>query len=468
MSARLISITMFLWLLTMAAAQLAAQCPASGHPLSETELIGLVRTGAPARVEQLVAGCGIAFEPTADALARLHSAGASADILDAVRASKDPDATLWESIMNSQDPKVFADYLSRYPHGQFAEAARQKYRALVELAIRADMERLLDARQWDAADEKIQDLLRSVSEDDDIRTWRQRVTEGRAADERTAEQSAWESVRDSQEQGRLRQFLRDYPSGQHAAAAQKRLDDLIAAALKPPPPAPVLTAPRAIAPSPPRPATAKVNAKDGLTYSWIPPGAFTMGCSSGDAQCIAVEKPAHAVTITKGFWLGQTPVTQRAFERLMAQNPSRAKGPDLPVTVDWGLAKAYCDAAGGRLPTEAEWEYAARAGSAAVRYGDVDGIAWYSANSGGQAHDVGKKLANAFGLYDMLGNVSQWVADWFGPYQAAAQSDPSGPATGQWRTKRGAPATYDAGDVRVSFRNSALPGGLFGFRCAVE
>jgi formylglycine-generating enzyme required for sulfatase activity len=253
--------------------------------------------------------------------------------------------------------------------------------------------------------------------------------------------------------------------------------------------------------SPLAPVTKAVNPKDGLTYVWIPPGRFMMGCSPGDAECSDHEKPAHEVTITRGFWLGQTPVTQRAYQRVDRQDPSYVKGPNLPVEmVSSDNAKAYCTAIGGRLPTEAEWEYAARAGSTGARYGDLNEIAWYQGNSGGKTHEVGQKLPNAFGLYDMLGRVWQWVADWVGDenqsgkiisikcsphdgcpqsrvadwdgnYKPGAQTDPSGAESGEVRALRGGAWNYDPGVVRVSYRGARWPGDSsdsIGFRCAVD
>ena len=206
----------------------------------------------------------------------------------------------------------------------------------------------------------------------------------------------------------------------------------------------------------------KMNSKDGLTYVWIPPGKFQMGCSPGDAACDDNERPVHEVTIVRGFWLGQTPVTQQAYQRVVGKNPSGHAGPNLPVEyVDWSEAQAYCVAIGGRLPTEAEWEYAARAGSTGARYGNLDEIAWYAANSGGQSHEVAQKPANAFGLYDMLGNVWQWVADWFGPYPSVA-------AAGQLKENRGGSWGTAVNMVRASYRGFVEPthrGGKLGLRC---
>ena len=244
--------------------------------------------------------------------------------------------------------------------------------------------------------------------------------------------------------------------------------------------------------------TEKVNAKDGLRYVWIPAGTFQMGCSPGDNDCDYQEKPAHTVRISKGFWMGQTLVTQAAYQRVRGSNPSHFHGDQLPVeTVTWDDANGYCAAVGMRLPTEAEWEYA-RAGDTASRYGDVDAISWYGDNSGNQridskalyeqdksnywnklvangnaTHAVGQKQPNGWKLYDMLGNVWEWTSDWYDKdyYSQSPSQDPRGPSSGTYRVLRGGSWGNSARVVRVSNRDRGGPGDRDndgGFRCAGE
>ncbi len=226
---------------------------------------------------------------------------------------------------------------------------------------------------------------------------------------------------------------------------------------------------------------ARVNPKDGLKYVWIPPGSFQMGCSPGDNDCRAEEKPAHQVTITKGFWLGQTEVTVAAYKRFAGSNRARMpnppvfnadwKNPDMPmVEVTWDDATAFCSWAGGRLPTEAEWEYAARAGSTGQRYGPLDEIAWYLNNSGEVTQEVAQLGANRFGLFDILGNVEEWVNDWSDEnyYQVSPHQDPPGAASGKFRVLRGASCLHDPKYVRASYRDGGTPAyknDFVGFRC---
>lgn len=216
------------------------------------------------------------------------------------------------------------------------------------------------------------------------------------------------------------------------------------------------------------------NPKDGLIYVAIPPSIFRMGCSPGDSACDGDETPAHDVQITKGFWMGQTEVTQAAYQKVMGDNPSQFKGGDLPVErATWDEAKQYCSAIGGRLPTEAEWEYAARGGSTAERYGDLDDVAWYGENSGSKTHPVAGLKANGFGLYDMLGNVWEWTADWYAKdyYQRREGRDPQGPSSGTARSLRGGSWYNNRSIVRASIRNRGAPDERVfnvGFRCVWE
>ena len=240
------------------------------------------------------------------------------------------------------------------------------------------------------------------------------------------------------------------------------------------------TVPPVVAPAAPTKLAAgseRTNAKDGLKYVWIPPGSFRMGCSEQpkDEQCDKSDEfPTHAVTISRGFWMGQTEVTQEAYQRVVGKNPSSFKGAQRPVElVSWTDAQAYCTAVGLRLPTEAEWEYAARAGTGSSWYGGgaVGDVAWYGVNANGQTHDVKGKPANAWNLFDMLGNVWEWTADWYDAsyYKNSPRQDPTGPATGASRVLRGGCSA--SGLVCVSSRLRVVPSDRHtsvGFRCAGE
>jgi formylglycine-generating enzyme required for sulfatase activity len=199
----------------------------------------------------------------------------------------------------------------------------------------------------------------------------------------------------------------------------------------------------------------RVNPRDGLKYVLIPAGIYSMGCSPGDHECFDWEMRPHEVTIGKPFWLGETEVTQAAFERVTGTNPSMYKGADRPVDqVGWSDASKYCANVDMRLPTEAEWEYAARGGSNLPKYAEVNSAAWYDGNSQDQTHPVAQKAPNAYGLYDMLGNLWEWVED-------------------SWNNKqkilRGGSFYNLARDLRVSNRLWAPPDTRhrdMGFRCA--
>ena len=218
------------------------------------------------------------------------------------------------------------------------------------------------------------------------------------------------------------------------------------------------------------------NPKDGLQYAWIPPGSFTMGCSAADNECRDDEKPAHFVEIPNGFWLGETEVTSAAYRKLVPSKPSDpSEDPAWPALgLSWPEARAFCAAAGGRLPTEAEWEYAARGGRQEPYYGVPSRIAWYAGNSGHTPHPVGLKQPNAFGLYDMLGNASEWVLDrYYNKYDVEADAVGThidlplpGNATA---TARGGFWDAELPEIRVSHRSELLPGDgaqTAGVRCA--
>lgn len=236
-------------------------------------------------------------------------------------------------------------------------------------------------------------------------------------------------------------------------------------------------------------------APSGAAYAYVPGGTFTMGCVVGDSQCDSDEKPAHRVTLSRGFWMKVTEVSvgeYRAFAsltgRLMPTAPGFRQSEDHPVVnVDWGEAEAYCQWAGGRLPSEAEWERAARGGREGLVYswGNEVPVCVRGARDGARYDDngrcdaenadtrgsdpVGSYAANGYGLYDMAGNTWEWCADWYeGRYSVSVLSvDPRGPSTGNYRVLRGGAWCDSAADLRVSGRRRvpSIRYGVVGFRC---
>jgi len=211
-------------------------------------------------------------------------------------------------------------------------------------------------------------------------------------------------------------------------------------------------------------------------------GAFVMGCTPEQESCWDNEKPPHRVTLG-GYYIGKYPVTQKQWQSVMGTNPSDKKGDGLPVhNVSWDEVQdfiAKVKKATGRkyrLPTEAEWEYAARGGASGKGYrfagsDNVNEVAWYDKNCK-DVQRVGAKKPNELGLYDMSGNVYEWVNDYFGNYGSNSQTDPPGPQSGSMRTLRSAPHFKGATYMRIAIRSGAMPddeqNGSIGFRLAMS
>jgi len=215
----------------------------------------------------------------------------------------------------------------------------------------------------------------------------------------------------------------------------------------------------------------------------IPAGTFQMGDSTGNGE--ANELPVHTVTISQPFYIGKYEITQIQWQAVMGSNPSNFKDGDMnrPVEqVSWDDCQAFITALSTRLgrtfrlPTEAEWEYACRAGSEDDYYFGNDAsllgdYAWYIGNSNFVTHPVGQKLPNAFGLYDMHGNVWEWCNDWYGPYAAGPETDPTGPGVGTERVLRGGSWFDYAENVRSAFRAILAPdqsNGNIGLRVVMD
>jgi formylglycine-generating enzyme required for sulfatase activity len=219
----------------------------------------------------------------------------------------------------------------------------------------------------------------------------------------------------------------------------------------------------------------------GMEFVLVQPGTFQMGSDGIPAD----EKPIHLVTISKPFYVGKYEVTQKQWRDVMGTNPSRYKGDNRPVgNVSWNEAQDFIrklnvkeGTTKYRLPTEAEWEFAARGGAQSKGHkyagsSDVADVAVYHGNSGYESKPVGSKRPNELGIYDMSGNVWEWCSDLYGAYGSSPERDPKGPSSGTLRVKRG--GSFYLGIVnscRVTFRSNGSPNNDsddFGFRCVQD
>jgi formylglycine-generating enzyme required for sulfatase activity len=211
---------------------------------------------------------------------------------------------------------------------------------------------------------------------------------------------------------------------------------------------------------------------------WIEPGTFMMGSPAGEVGRSPDEGPQHQVTLSKGFYLGTYEITQGQWSAVMGRGPWSGddkvpESPDIPATfLSWNDLQGFVHTLNVetgdslyRLPTEAEWEYACRAGTKTRwSFGDEESqlgaYGWYKANAVGEqyGHAVGTKKPNPWGLFDLNGNVTEWCQDWYGAYSGSSQTDPPGPATGSYRVKRGGFFGDDAQGTRSAFRYFGSPG----------
>ena len=217
--------------------------------------------------------------------------------------------------------------------------------------------------------------------------------------------------------------------------------------------------------------TISIPVKNGISIDMIrvDAGTFMMGATSEMKDPYYDEKPVHQVTLTNDYYIGKYEVTQALWQAVMGSNPSSFKGDNLPVErVSWNDCQDFISKLNRltgkrfRLPTEAEWEYAARGGRKSKGYqysgsNNLSDVAWYYDNSGSSTHAVGTKQANELGIHDMTGNVWEWCQDWYSSYPSSSQTNPTGPASGSIRVSRGGSWYDNARICRSSYRNYSTP-----------
>lgn len=343
------------------------------------------------------------------------------------------------------------------------------------------------AKDRAAQEREAWDLVKNSADAEDFRFFLKEFPDGANKEKAKIrlEELVWQSVRGA-DKTKIQAYLNEFPNGANAAAARIRIRQLETAGNPTTKTSGNTTANRTAG------AVSKATLPGGaeMSFAYIPAGEFQMGSNQSDN-----EKPIHTVRISQGFFMGQTEVTQAQWQSVMRNNPSYfINCPNCPVEqVSWEDAQQFIaklnaqnDGYKYRLPTEAEWEYAARAGTTGDYAGNLDSMGWFWENSGdqrlsgewnfdklkavnGRTHPVGTKQPNAWGLYDMQGNVWEWVQDWFdvGYYAKSPATDPVGPASGSDRVGRGGCWTNHATGLSWTLRFNVKPSSRYlhlGFR----
>ena len=407
-----------LWLVTLAPAggwQMASPTPECGGRSSVADLVELLRSEVTdQRIrDHFVGACGISFMAGAAELEKLRAAGASAALLDLVASKpvqEKVEADYWSDVRGTPGTKGLEEYLRRYPEGAFIESARALLLYRNAMQLRETVKSRMAAKRWAEAAAAANALVELTPADPEARKWAETLNQRLASEARLS---------------KLGQELTNV----------------------------------------------------GLEFVPVPAGAFTMGSNNGRPN----ERPTHSVQISQAFEMARTEVTQAQWQWLMGNNPSQFRSPRRPVEqVTWNDTQEFIrklnerdDGYRYRLPTEAEWEYAARAGTDDDYAGNLDAMAWYKNNAAGATHEAGSKEPNGFGLYDMHGNVWEWCADFYaeGYYSTSPIVDPKGPESGSTRVVRGGSWYYAADQQRSTFRLGMAPlfrNANFGFRLVRE
>ena len=392
------------WVLNVAESDGFAQEPSPGFvradvpchgPLSVEAISDLIKNGVTVpRQRQWIAVCGLGFPSTDEIVEQLRVAGVTGAILELIGSEdvqKRAELAFWTSVKDRNDPKLLQEYLRRYANGDFAPQATSLLRPWRIEELRIVVPAKILEQKWTEAFPLAAELVGISPSDKQAQRWKELIAARLAAAEKHVER-------------------------------RKDLD------------------------------------KVGFDFAEIPAGTFLMGSKSGQVS----ERPPHTVQITKAFEISTTEVTQQQWTWLMETNPSQFRGEKRPVdSVTLYEAEQFIhrlnlrnDGYIYRLPTEAEWEYAARAGSLGEYTGKLDAVAWYKSNSGGSSHEVAQKEPNAYGLFDVHGNVWEWCADRYKEsyYSESPSSDPKGPSDGLDRVLRGGSWFYAERFQRLSVR----------------